>query len=57
MELVPFRKTRYRGQSATGMMPMPALTREAFIFDKERLMSHEPAFDAEGYRPGIGGGK
>jgi len=41
----------------TGMMPLPAGRREDFIMDKERLLSHEPAYDAEGYRPRIGGGK
>ena len=41
----------------TGMMPMPALRREDFILDKEQLMSYEAMPDAEGYRPGIGGGK
>lgn len=38
----------------TGMAPAPELTREAFIYSKERLMSHEPATPG-GYRPGIGG--
>jgi NADH-quinone oxidoreductase subunit I len=41
----------------TGMIPMPGHERSGFIYDKERLMSHEPATDPEGYRPGIGGGK
>ncbi len=41
----------------TGMIPMPAYDRAAFIYDKKRLMSHKPAQDSEGYRPGIGGGK
>jgi len=41
----------------TGMVPMPADSRSAFILDKERLLSHKPATDAQGYRPGIGGGK
>jgi NADH-quinone oxidoreductase subunit I len=40
----------------TGMLPMPALDRSAFIYTKERLLSHEPA-EPGGYRPGIGGGK
>lgn len=38
----------------TGMLPMPALTRSAFIFNKERLLAHEPA-EPGGYRPGMGG--
>ena len=38
----------------TGMFPMPAYDRAAFIYDKKRLLSHEPAAPG-GYRPGIGG--
>jgi len=41
----------------TGLMPMPAQKREDFILDKERLLSHEPAYDNQGWRPGLGGGK
>lgn len=41
----------------TGMAPLPQYDRSAFIYTKERLLSHEPAFDEEGYRPGIGKGK
>ena len=40
----------------TGMLPMPAFHRSAFVYDKARLLSHEPA-QPGGYRPGIGGGK
>jgi NADH-quinone oxidoreductase subunit I len=35
----------------TGMVPMPAFTREDFIYTKERLLSHEPQVAPNGYRP------
>jgi NADH-quinone oxidoreductase subunit I len=35
----------------TGMLPMPALKREDFIYTKERLLSFEPQAGPDGYRP------
>ena len=35
----------------TGLLPMPAYDRKDFLYDKARLMSHEPAVGPDGYRP------
>ena len=35
----------------TGMLPMPAYDRKDFIYDKQRLLSHEPGNQPNGYRP------
>jgi NADH-quinone oxidoreductase subunit I len=35
----------------TGLLPMPGLDRKDFIYDKERLLSFEPALKPDGYRP------
>lgn len=35
----------------TGLMPLPQYHREDFIYDKERLLSHEPQVKPDGYRP------